>query len=264
MATWRGFVYVAFVIDAFSRRIVGWRVSRSLRSDLALDALEQALCEREEDDRQEEASMERLVHHSDRGRAVPFGPLHRAPSPRPGSNPSVGSRGDSYDNALAESVHRALQDRGDSAAGSVALVSKTSSSPTLEWVWWFNHHRLLEPPRVCSAGRARGGILPPSGGSRPCGGTQLTSSPRNSGRFRIRFVLSAASGAARCACTGKLRIPEQIPHRERITRIPYQASEWTVLPPTTVLTTGMLNDLVRIHGVRVLLQNHEVPPAYPG
>ena len=61
VATWRGFVYVAFVIDAFVRRIVGWRVSSSLRSDLALDALEQAICDREEDE------AERLVHHSDRG-----------------------------------------------------------------------------------------------------------------------------------------------------------------------------------------------------
>ena len=61
VATWRGFVYVAFVIDVFSRRIVGWRVSSSLKSDLALDALEQAICEREE------AAEDRLVHHSDRG-----------------------------------------------------------------------------------------------------------------------------------------------------------------------------------------------------
>src|SRR5690606_37321760 len=61
VATWRGFVYVAFVIDAFSRRIVGWRVSTSLSSDLALDALEQAICEREQE------RAERLIHHSDRG-----------------------------------------------------------------------------------------------------------------------------------------------------------------------------------------------------
>jgi putative transposase len=61
VATWGGFVYVAFVIDAFARRIVGWRVSSSLRSDLALDALEQAICERSE------AESGQLVHHSDRG-----------------------------------------------------------------------------------------------------------------------------------------------------------------------------------------------------
>ena len=66
VATWRGFVYVAFVIDAYSRRIVGWRVSGSLRSDLALDALEQASCERDED------TAERLVHHSDRGVQTEF------------------------------------------------------------------------------------------------------------------------------------------------------------------------------------------------
>ncbi len=70
VATWRGFVYVAFVMETFSRRIVGWRVSTSLRSDLALDALEQAICERE-DDRQE-----RLIHHSDRGVQYLSGTVH--------------------------------------------------------------------------------------------------------------------------------------------------------------------------------------------
>jgi transposase InsO family protein len=95
VATWRGFVYVAFVIDAFSRRIVGWRAATSLRSDLALDALEQALYDRETDDA--------LVHHSDRG--VHYLSIRYTERlSEAGIEPSVGSRGDSYDNALAETV----------------------------------------------------------------------------------------------------------------------------------------------------------------
>ena len=97
VATWRGFVYVAFVIDAFSRCIVGWRVSNSLKSDLALNALEQAICERDE------AEHKRLVHHSDRG--VQYLSIRYTERlAEAGIEPSVGSKGDSYDNALAESV----------------------------------------------------------------------------------------------------------------------------------------------------------------
>ena len=84
VATWRGFVYGAFVIDVFSRRIVGWRISSSLKSDLALDALEQALCEREEDGR------DRLVHHSDRGVQYLSGTLHGAA--RRGGNRALGGQ----------------------------------------------------------------------------------------------------------------------------------------------------------------------------
>src|SRR5581483_10039435 len=95
VATWAGFVYVAFVIDVFSRRIVGWRVSSSLRSDLALDALEQALHAR--------PNPEGLVHHSDRG--VQYLSIRYSERlAEAGIEPSVGSVGDSYDNALAESV----------------------------------------------------------------------------------------------------------------------------------------------------------------
>jgi transposase InsO family protein len=95
VATWRGFVYVAFVVDAFSRRIVGWRAASSLRSDLALDALEQALYDRETDGA--------LVHHSDRG--VQYLLIRYTERlAEAGIEPSVGSRGDSYDNALAETV----------------------------------------------------------------------------------------------------------------------------------------------------------------
>ena len=95
VATWVGFVYVAFVIDVFSRRIVGWRVSRSLRSDLALDALEQALYAR--------PNTEHLVHHSDRG--VQYLSIRYTERlAEAGIEPSVGSVGDSYDNALAETI----------------------------------------------------------------------------------------------------------------------------------------------------------------
>jgi transposase InsO family protein/transposase-like protein len=116
VATWRGFVYVAFVIDAFSRRIVGWRVSSSLKTDLALDALEQAVCEREED------RAERLVHHSDRG--VQYLSIRYTERlAEAGIEPSVGSQGDAYDNALAES-DRAVQDRGDPAARPLARAGR--------------------------------------------------------------------------------------------------------------------------------------------
>jgi putative transposase len=95
VATWRGFVYVAFVIDAFSRRIVGWRASRSMRSDLALDALEQALYDRDTD--------AGLIHHSDRGSQY-LAIRYTDRLVEAGIEPSVGSRGDAYDNALAETV----------------------------------------------------------------------------------------------------------------------------------------------------------------
>ena len=97
VATWKGFVYVAFVIDVFSRRIVGWRVSASLRTDFVLDALEQAVCDRGAD------RVSGLVHHSDRGTQY-LSMRYTDRLADAGIAPSVGSRGDSYDNALAESV----------------------------------------------------------------------------------------------------------------------------------------------------------------
>ena len=137
VATWRGFVYVAFVIDVFSRRIVGWRVSSSLRSDLALDALEQAICER-----QLEADG-RLVHHSDRG--VQYLSIRYTERLlEAGIEPSVGSRGDSYDNALAESVIGLFKTEVIRRRGPWRGFEDVEFA-TLEWVWWFNHHRLLEP-----------------------------------------------------------------------------------------------------------------------
>ena len=98
VSTWQGWVYVAFVIDVFARRIVGWRVSRSMRSDFVLDALEQALF-----DRQPERT-EALVHHSDRGSQY-VSIRYSERLAEAGIEPSVGSRGDSYDNALAETIN---------------------------------------------------------------------------------------------------------------------------------------------------------------
>ena len=137
VATWRGFVYVAFVIDVFSRRIVGWRVSNALRSDLALDALEQALWEREE------AERGRLVHHSDRG--VQYLSIRYTERlAEAGIEPSVGRRGDSYDNALAESVIGLFKTEVIRQRGPWRSLEEVEIA-VLEWVWWFNHHRLLEP-----------------------------------------------------------------------------------------------------------------------
>lgn len=136
VATWRGFVYVAFVVDVFSRRIVGWRVSNSLRSDLALDALEQAICERS-------AGGDRLVHHSDRG-AQYLSIRYTERLAEAGIEPSVGSRGDSYDNALAETVIGLFKTEEVHRNGPWRGLEDVELA-TLEWVWWYNERRLMEP-----------------------------------------------------------------------------------------------------------------------
>ncbi|MGH7710126.1 MAG: IS3 family transposase [Gemmatimonadaceae bacterium] len=135
VATWRGFVYVAFVIDAFSRRIVGWRASSSLRSDLALDALEQALYDRDTD--------AQLVHHSDRG-AQYLAIRYTERLAEAGIEPSVGSRGDSYDNALAETIIGLYKTEVIYRDGPWRGFDHVEYA-TLEWVAWFNTERLLEP-----------------------------------------------------------------------------------------------------------------------
>jgi transposase InsO family protein len=137
VATWAGFVYVAFVIDVFARRIVGWRVSRMAHAGFVLDALEQALHERRP------VRGGGLVHHSDRGvQYVSIKYTERLAEA--GIEPSVGSVGDSYDNALAETInglykaeviHRCGPWRGFEAV----------EFATLEWVDWFNKRRLLGP-----------------------------------------------------------------------------------------------------------------------
>ncbi len=135
VATWAGFVYVAFVIDAFSRRIVGWRVSQSLRSDLALDALEQALYARPD--------THGLVHHSDRG--VQYLSIRYTDRLREaGIEPSVGSVGDSYDNALAETIIGLYKTEVIRWLGPWRNVEDVELE-TLVWVDWFNNERLLEP-----------------------------------------------------------------------------------------------------------------------
>ena len=135
VATWSGFVYVAFVIDVFSRFIVGWRVSSSLRSDLALDALEQALWARQ--------PAEGLVHHSDRG--VQYLSIRYTERlAEAGIEASVGSKGDSYDNALAEAVNALFKAEVIRRRGPWRSLEAVELA-TLEWVDWFNNRRLLEP-----------------------------------------------------------------------------------------------------------------------
>lgn len=136
VSTWQGFAYVAFIIDAFARRIVGWRVSRHARADFVLDALEQALHERRA------AGKGGLVHHSDRGsQYVSIRYTERLAEA--GIEPSVGSVGDSYDNALAETINglfkaEVIHRQSWRSIEAVELA-------TLHWVNWFNHRRLLEP-----------------------------------------------------------------------------------------------------------------------
>src|SRR5687767_6774809 len=137
VVTWRGFAYVAFVIDVFARRIVGWRVSSSLRSDLALDALEQALYERQLD------RAERLIHHSDRGTQY-LSIRYTERLATAGIERSVGSTGDSYDNALAESVIGLYKTEVIHRRGPWKGIDEVEFA-TLEWVAWYNTCRLLEP-----------------------------------------------------------------------------------------------------------------------
>ena len=136
VSTWQGWLYVAFVIDVFARRIVGWRVSSSMHTDFVLDALEQALYARQPE------QSDGLVHHSDRGSQY-ISIRYTERLAQAGIEPSVGSRGDSYDNALAESVnglYKAELIHRKAPWKTRAAVELA----TLEWVSWFNHHRLLE------------------------------------------------------------------------------------------------------------------------
>jgi putative transposase len=137
VATWQGFVYVAFVIDTFARRIVGWRVSRTAHAGFVLDALEQALHDRRP------VNRGGLVHHSDRGsQYVSIKYTERLVEA--GIEPSVGSVGDSYDNALAETINGLYKTEVIRRRGPWKSL-ETVEFATLEWVDWFNHRRLLEP-----------------------------------------------------------------------------------------------------------------------
>jgi putative transposase len=135
VSTWSGFVFTAFVTDVFSRRIVGWRVSSSLRTDLALDALEQAIHARPE--------HEGLIHHSDRGTQY-LSICYTDRLVEAGIEGSVGSVGDSYDNALAESINGLYKTEVIRRRGPWKGVEDVEFA-TLKWVDWFNNRRLLGP-----------------------------------------------------------------------------------------------------------------------
>jgi putative transposase len=137
VSTWQGWLYVAFVVDVFARRIVGWRVSSSMHTDFVLDALEQALYARQPE------RDGALIHHSDRGSQY-VSIRYSERLAEAGIEPSVGSKGDSYDNALAETINGLYK---------AELIHRRApwktreavELATLEWVSWFNHSRLLEP-----------------------------------------------------------------------------------------------------------------------
>lgn len=137
VSTWQGWLYVAFVIDVYARRIVGWRVSSSMRTDFVLDALEQALYARQPE---RDGS---LTHHSDRGSQY-VSIRYSERLAEAGIEPSVGSRGDSYDNALAETINGLY--KAELIHRRAPWGTKESVElATLEWVSWFNHNRLLGP-----------------------------------------------------------------------------------------------------------------------
>ena len=135
VATWAGFVYVAFVIDVFARRLIGWRVARSMPTELVLDALEQALWSR--------SGAVGVVHHRDRGSQY-LSIRYSERLAEAGIEPSVGSVGDSYDNALAETIIGLFKTEVIHHRGPWRHLEAVEYA-TLEWVDWFNHRRLLEP-----------------------------------------------------------------------------------------------------------------------
>jgi transposase InsO family protein len=137
VSTWQGWLYVAFVVDVFARRIVGWRVSTTMTTDFVLDALEQALYDRQP------APQDALIHHSDRGSQY-VSIRYSERLAEAGIAPSVGSRGDSYDNALAETINGLYKAEIIHRRG--PWKTRTSVEfATLEWVSWFNHQRLMGP-----------------------------------------------------------------------------------------------------------------------
>ena len=170
VATWQGFVYVAFVIDAFARRIVGWRASRTAHAGFVLDALDQALHDRRP------VKRGGLIHHSDRG--VQYVSIKYSERlAEAGIEPSVGSVGDSYDNALAETINGLYKAEVIHRRGPWRNFEAVEFA-TLEWVDWFNNRRLLEPI----------GNIPPAEAE------QRKGSPVNPGRFT--FWISGLCKAA--------------------------------------------------------------------
>lgn len=135
VSTWQGWLYVAFVVDAFKKRIVGWRTSSYMTSDFVLDALEQALYERKP------SMSDNLVHHSDRGsQYVSIKYSERLKDAN--ISPSVGSTGDAYDNALAETINGLYKTEVINNLGPWKTKAAVELA-TLKWVYWFNNERLL-------------------------------------------------------------------------------------------------------------------------
>ena len=137
VSTWQGWQYVANALDVYARRIVGWRLSSSMQTDFVLDALEQALYDRQP--QRDDA----LIHHSDRGSQY-ASIRYSERLAEAGIEPSVGSRGDSYDNALTETIN-GLYKTELIHRRALWKTKESLELATLEWVSWFNHHRLLEP-----------------------------------------------------------------------------------------------------------------------
>ena len=199
VATWRGFVYVAFVIDVFARLIVGWRATTSLTAGIALDALEQALHERRLN------PEDPLVHHSDRGvQYVSIRYTERLAEA--GIEPSVGSRGDSYDNALAESIIGLYKTEVIRRRGPWRGLEDVEFA-TLEWVTLVQHATTLGADRKCLPRRVRDELLSVAGRLARDGETQLKQSPENPGRFR------SASRWAECKLLSGLSPIQVLPTR---------------------------------------------------
>jgi putative transposase len=139
VSTWSGWVYVAFVIDAYSRRILGWRTASSMTTPLVLDTIEHAIWTRS---REGITDLSGLIHHNDRGSqytSIAFTDrLIEA-----GIDASIGSTGDSYDNALAETINGLYKTELIKPRGPWRTVEHVEIA-TLEWVDWFNHRRLYE------------------------------------------------------------------------------------------------------------------------
>ncbi len=136
VSTWQGHLYVAFVVDVFARRIVGWKVSNTMRTDFVLDALEQALHERKPFD------SGGLIHHSDRGSQY-VSIRYSERLAEAGIEASVGSVSDSYDNAWAETINGLY--KAEVIHRRSWRTREAVEWATLEWVDWFNHQRLLGP-----------------------------------------------------------------------------------------------------------------------
>lgn len=139
VSTWSGWVYVAFVIDAYARRIVGWRSATAMTTQLVLDAIEHAIWTRNREGVQD---LSGLIHHNDRGSqytAIAF--TERLADA--GIDPSIGTTGDSYDNALAETINGLYKTELIKPRGPWRTVDQVEVA-TLEWVDWFNHRRLYE------------------------------------------------------------------------------------------------------------------------